>query len=77
MTNIHYKETQTGFEFGNAKISRFTSHGCGAVTLGLETDKYKGGRAIQIYVTKTGKVRVFSDGEWIKPDKKLEGVSGE
>ncbi len=69
---MHYKETQTGFEHGAAKITRMCSDKKkGWVVLGLETPKYEGVETIQIYVTKTGKVRVSdSKGEWTPPEKK-------
>ena len=69
----HYAETRHGFEWGSAEISRFFSdEKKGWVTLGLITPKHP--RAIQIYVTKTGKVRVFSDGgEWVPPSKQETG----
>lgn len=62
----HFKNTQYGFEWGNAKVERgFSDEKRGWVTLLLETDKHKGQRALQIYVTKTGKVRVHdAGGEW-------------
>ena len=64
MTDIHYEETAYGFDYGNAKITRmFSDEKKGWVTLGLKTDK----EDLQIYVTKTGKVRVFGDSEWINP----------
>jgi hypothetical protein len=55
---------QHGFEWGAAKFLRyFDDEKKGWVTLGVETRKHKNG--IQIYVTRTGKVRIFSDaGEW-------------
>ncbi len=65
----HFKETQYGFEWGNAKMTRGFSRD-GWVTMLLETDKYKAGREIQIYVTKTGKVRIHdSTGEWTPPTR--------
>lgn len=68
---IHFKDLQYGFEYGSARIVRHFTHDNGAVTIGLETPKHSGNQALQIYITKTGKVRVFSPdaGEWIKPDK--------
>jgi len=68
---IHYKQTRYGFEFGDAKVSRFFSdEKKGWVTLGVESSKYQGNKAIQIYVTKTGKIRIFSsEGEWF-PQRK-------
>ena len=68
---MHYKETKYGFEYGDAKISRFfDNEEKGWVTLGLESSKHSGPNHIQLYVTKTGKVRIFSkDGEWF-PVKK-------
>ena len=61
---MHYKETKYGFEYGAAKITRmFSDEKAGWVTIGIETNKYPHG--IQIYVTKTGKVRIHSEGnEW-------------
>jgi len=61
---IYYEETKYGFNYGAAKVTRMTSdEKKGWITLGIETPKYK--NPIQIYVTKTGKVRVFSEGrEW-------------
>lgn len=51
-------ETPYGFEWGAAKIERcFSDAKTGAVNLLLTTKKYPKG--IQIYITKTGKVRVF------------------
>jgi len=70
---IHYKETRYGFEFGDVKVSRICSdEKKGWVTLGIEIEssKYQGNRAIEIYVTKTGKIRIFSsEGEWFPKGK--------
>ena len=69
---MHYKETKFGFEWGNAKIKRIANdEEKGWVVLGLETDRHKHGKknaSIQIYVTRTGKVRIYSNGEWTKPE---------
>jgi hypothetical protein len=62
----HYAETKYGFQWGAADVSRcFSDDKKGWVTLLLKTPKHKNG--IQIYVTKTGKVRVHgNDGkEWM------------
>ena len=68
MDKIHYIETKYGFEFGSAKVNRISSDDKkGWVVIGIETPKYKN-FGLQIYVTKTGKVRIFSNGEWIKPE---------
>jgi hypothetical protein len=65
---MHYKETKYGFEWGAAEVTRCFSDAKGWVTLLLETPKHKGGKSLQIYVTKTGKVRIFSArGEWKAP----------
>ena len=70
---MHYKETAYGFEFGSAKVSRLISDEKGWVVIGLETPKHTDGKEIQIYVTKTGKVRVSdSRGEWTAPKVKNE-----
>ena len=53
---LHYKETKYGFEYGAAIVSRLISDDKkGWVTIGVSTKK----QAIQIYVTKTGKIRIF------------------
>ncbi len=64
----HYQETPYGFEWEAAKIERlFSDKKKGWVTIGITTPKHPHG--IQIYVTKTGKVRIHSEGvEW-KPEK--------
>ena len=63
---IHYKETEYGFEYGSAEVTRmFSDAKKGWVTLGIQTPKHK--NPIQIYVTKTGKVRIFSDYDEWKP----------
>jgi len=63
---IPYAETEYGFLWGAAKITRvFSNERKGWVTLFLETPKHKLGSEIQIYVSKTGKIRIYSnDGEW-------------
>jgi hypothetical protein len=67
----HYQETKYGFEWGAASITRgFSDEKKGWVTLELSTPKHAHGKGIQIYVTKTGKVRVHSpEGEWLPPCK--------
>lgn len=63
----HFKETKYGFEWGAASVERcFSDKKKGWVTLVLRTKKNPNG--IQIYVTKTGKVRIHGDDgkEWIK-----------
>lgn len=65
----HFKNTQYGFEWGAAVIERgFSDEKKGWITLLLKTPKYPAQRGIQIYVTKTGKVRIHdSTGEWSSP----------
>jgi len=63
---IHYEETRWGFDYGSAKVTRITSdEKKGWVVIGISTRK-KRNNSIQIYVTKTGKIRVHSPGglEW-------------
>ena len=64
-----YEETTFGFNWGAAEITRcFSDPEKGWVTLQLKTPKEE----IQIYVTKTGKVRIHSNGgEWIKPKRRV------
>ncbi len=60
---IEYEELKYGFRYGAAKVTRlFSDEDKEWVTLGLETPK----RTLQIYVTKTGKVRIHDHGgkEW-------------
>lgn len=66
---MHYAETKFGFDWGAARIERaFSDEKKGWVTLLLETPRRKGGKRLQIYVTKTGKVRIHdSRGEWRQP----------
>lgn len=66
---MHYAETKYGFEYGSSNVRRmFSDENRGWVMLGIETPKYTGGNALQIYVTKTGKVRIFDNrGEWSSP----------
>lgn len=66
---IRYEETQYGFNYGAAEITRmFSDDDKGWVTIGCRTPKHKGQEGIQIYVTKTGKVRIHDhNGEWTAP----------
>lgn len=59
---MHYQETTYGFEWGAASVDRlFSDDKKGWVTVGITTPKAH----VQIYVTKTGKVRVYgANGEW-------------
>ena len=59
--------TQYGFEFGPATIERACSDDPkGWIMLLLKTERHPTG--IQLYVTRTGKVRVHSAaGEWLPP----------
>ena len=65
LADVHFAVTQYGFEYGNAKIERLMSdERRGWVIVQLKTDKAD----IQIYITRTGKVRVLSCGgkEWFE-----------
>lgn len=57
--------TQYGFNYGSAKITRIHTSKDGSVFVGLKTPRTRG--IMQIYVTKTGKVRVFGadSREWL------------
>lgn len=59
---IKYKETVYGFKYGAAEFTRVASdERLGWVIVELKTQK----KTIQLYVTKTGKVRIHDeDGEW-------------
>lgn len=63
---IRFSDTPFGFEWGAADFSRCIHDSAkGWVIVLLKTPRHKEG--IQLYITKTGKVRVFgSDGkEWL------------
>lgn len=64
---IPYEELKYGFQYGAAKVTRlFSDNKKGWVTLGIETPK----QTIQVYVTKTGKIRIHdNDGEWFRLPK--------
>lgn len=72
--SIHYKETQYGFEYGAAEITRIWSDK-GRVCIGIETPREN----LDVYVTRTGMVRVFSHrkgtarAEWKSPHVKGGG----
>lgn len=72
MSKIHYAETQYGFQYGSAKVTRiFDDKKKGWVVLGIETPKHSGHGILQVYITKTGKIRIHDkNGEWIRPSKK-------
>ncbi len=62
-TVIPFNHTAYGFQWGAAKVERFHSEQkTGAVTLGITTPKGQ----VCVYVTRTGKVRVYDRkcGEW-------------
>lgn len=60
MSGVHFKETQYGFEYGAAKVTRIHSDEVKKyVVIGIESSK----RQIQVYITKTGKIRVFDHGK--------------
>lgn len=62
-----YKETTYGYQFGPVTVERgFSDEKKGWVTILVKTKKYPHG--LQLYVTKTGKVRLFSaKGEFKEP----------
>jgi hypothetical protein len=68
----HHKDDAFGFEWGPARVVRICSDkNKGWVRLGIQTQKFKGGNFIEIYITKTGKVRIACPrGEWKTTAKK-------
>jgi len=59
----HYAEIPYGFEFGSAKVTRCASDDKkGWVVIAVDTPKGHH----QVYVTKTGKVRVFTEKKELK-----------
>ena len=66
---MHYAETKYGFEYGAAAIERCMSdEKKGWVVLRLITPKHPGG--FQLYITKTGKIRVYDEREELLPKRK-------
>jgi len=65
--SIQGKNTEFGFNWGAAEVSRlFSDDAKGWVTIGIKTLKDE----VQVYVTKTGKIRVHTaDGTEWKPEK--------
>lgn len=64
---INYKEIPYGFEFGAAIVTRlFSDEKKGWVTIEVKTKKTD----LQIYITKTGKIRVHGKGEWLPETKR-------
>ena len=59
---IHFAETKFGFDYGAAQVTRCMSdEKKGWVVIRVQTPK----QDVQIYVTKTGKIRVHTAGkEW-------------
>lgn len=66
---MHYKETKYGFEYGAASVNRFFSNKkTGAVFIEIKTPK----QAIEIYVTKTGFIKIYQGQEIIsKPQNNM------
>lgn len=64
---MRLEHTQYGFDWGPVQIERWCSdEKKGWVVMGIKTPKYKTG--LQIYVTKTGKIRIYDGGkEWHNP----------
>lgn len=63
--SAHFRQTDYGFEFGAAKVTRACSMRDGTVIVSIATPRLKAG--VDIYVTKTGKVRVFGETTEWKP----------
>ena len=66
------KITDYGFNCGSAKVTRCCSDPKeGWAIISVDTPRHTGNNALEIYVTKTGKVRIYdANGEWVKPRKK-------
>jgi hypothetical protein len=70
MAKIHYKETAFGFEFGAASVCRCCSDDKkGWVVIEVKTPR----GAVDIYVTKTGKVSITKSGE-VKVNDRVEVI---
>lgn len=69
---MNVRETQYGYQWGPVSVERgFSDEKKGWVTVLVKTKKYPHG--LQLYVTKSGKVRLFSaNGEFKAPTKRAE-----
>lgn len=56
--HVPYAMTRYGFQYGSALVERIHGHDTGAVTIGIKSPKGE----VQVYVTRTGKIRVLKDG---------------
>ncbi len=67
-SQIHFADTQYGFDWGAVKVIRgFSDKEKGWVWLLLETPKHQGRNSLQIRVTKSGKIRIAdANGEWTR-----------
>jgi hypothetical protein len=62
-SDIHYLETPYGFEYGSVRVERTCSDDKkGWVVLNVVSQK----KNLQVYVTKTGKMRLSLDGKEIQ-----------
>ena len=67
--NIYFEDTRYGFIYGGMTVERLCSDKReGWVVLGVATKKYPKWK-LQIYVTKTGKVRIYVGNEELKMRK--------
>ena len=61
--------SEYGFRYGAATVTRLCKEKKGSVWIGIETPKLPW---LEVYVTRNGKVRVFSSkGEWKPPKEEL------
>ena len=68
--DVHFQEIPYGFEYGSAEVTRICSDKKkGWVLMKVDTPR---GR-VEVYVTKTGKIRVWKDSVEMKVPKN-EGV---
>ena len=63
--------SNVGFTWGAATVERICNLDDGKVVIGVMTPKHKEDGGVKIYVTKSGKVRIFDErGEWQIPKEK-------
>ena len=65
---VKCENTQYGFVFGEATVTREVSGGDSAVCIKLETKKHKGKKAMKVYVDRDGSLLVYIDGKKAKFD---------
>lgn len=62
---VPFEHTAYGFKYGSAEVTRIASHSTGWVMLEVRTPK----GYVQVYATKTGKLRIWANGPEVQVPK--------